>query len=210
MQSVSAVSALRTRPSWMLGAEPAPALAAPVKQTFTTYAPILQSPLNLNVQVDKVVGRIEASGKWQVTSFAVRSGDQFKFLPIVPRFLQPTVQIVKFVMRRKDGVQSSKAAAEATVQAAALQQGLTLESFANWYTEVTEEVVVPSIPTPGKACDAVKSLTGIGCVGWGLIAGGVAAAVFFGPPIASALLSRSIRSIGEPPHRKLMRMHGYG
>lgn len=167
----------------------APASGTVLKQLFTVYAPVLQSPLNLNVQVDKVKAQIESSGSWQVTSFAVRSGDQYKVVPLIPRFLQPTVQIMKFVVRRRDGVVTSKAAAEAVVMAAAIKQGITLESFSNWYTEIVEEVVKPSIPTPGRACDAVKTLTGVGCVGWGLIAGGVLAAVLIGPPLAEKFIA---------------------
>ena len=193
-----------------MGAPDAPVVQGRVvRQTFTVYAPVLSSPTNLNKQVDAVVERI-GKGSWEVTSYSVRSGDQFKAIPLLPKFLQPTVQIMKFVVRRKDAAQTSREAAMSVVMAAAIQQGLTLQSFKDWVVEIKEEIVEPSVPTlprvAGATCAAIRAATGLPC--W--VVGGVVALVALGvgalvayPYVAPFLMSRPRRSpFGEAPVRR--------
>ena len=210
-EGAQGVSALVPRSRrWTMGAPDAPVVQGRVvRQTFTVYAPVLSSPTNLNKQVDAVVERI-GKGSWEVTSYSVRSGDQFKAIPLLPKFLQPTVQIMKFVVRRRDAAQTSREAAMSVVMAAAIQQGLTLQSFKDWVVEIKEEIVEPSVPTlprvAGATCAAIRAATGLPCWvvvgGVALVAFGAAALVAY-PYVAPFLTSR--RAFGAAPEDRRLR-----
>ena len=184
-----------------LGQDPGPSRVT--KRTFTVYAPVLRSPLDLAQQVEKIVETIEASGAWVVTSFSVSSGNEIKLIPLLPRFLQPTVQIMKFIVRRFNDPENrfagdfGRVAAKAAIFNAALRRAVTLEPVKDWVVEVKEEIVKPTVESltlPG-ICDAIKKATGWSCTSLGIVGGGVLVVGVLGWLIVP-IVARTVLTVG--------------